>query len=80
MITGWSSIYFENHDQARMISRFGNADSKYRVASAKMLATLQFSLRGTVFLYQGQELGTPHPQTWKIEDYPDVETQNYYKA
>lgn len=45
-----------------------------------MLATIQLSLRGTPFIYQGQELGTPHPQNWKIEDYNDVETHGYYNA
>lgn len=70
----------ENHDQARAVSRFGNPDPRFRDVSAKMLATILLALRGTVFLYQGQELGTPHPQNWKIEDYPDVETQNWYKG
>lgn len=70
----------ENHDQARAVSRFGNPDARFRNVSAKMLATILCSLRGTVFIYQGQELGTPHPQNWKIEDYNDVETQEFYKA
>ncbi|RJE27039.1 Aamy [Aspergillus sclerotialis] len=54
---GWSSLYMENHDQARAVSRFGNPDARFR-----------------------NELGTPHPQNWKIEDYNDVETQEFYKA
>ena len=70
----------ENHDQARAVSRFGNSKPQFRDVSAKMLATILLALRGTVFLYQGQELGTPHPQNWKIEDYDDVETQEFYKA
>ncbi|GAQ06594.1 oligo-1,6-glucosidase [Aspergillus lentulus] len=77
---GWNSLYLENHDQARCVSRFGNPDPRYRAVSAKMLATIQLSLRGTPFIYQGQELGTPHPQNWKIEDYNDVETHAYYNA
>ncbi|CAL5869751.1 uncharacterized protein PFLUO_LOCUS3981 [Penicillium psychrofluorescens] len=77
---GWSSLYMENHDQPRAVSRFGNSDVRFRAVSTKMLATVLFALRGTVFLYQGQELGTPHPQNWKIEDYPDIETQEWYKA
>ncbi|KAJ9284320.1 CAZyme family GH13 [Paecilomyces variotii] len=77
---GWSSLYLENHDQPRAVSRFGSQDPKYRVISAKMLATFLLTLRGTPFLYQGQELGFPHPQKWKIEDYPDLETQAYYKS
>lgn len=79
MPPGWNSLYLENHDQPRAVSRFGNPDPKYRVTSAKMLATWLLTLRGTPFLYQGQELGFPHPQKWKIEDYPDLETQVYYK-
>lgn len=70
----------ENHDQARAVSRFGNPAPQFRDVSAKMLATILLALRGTVFIYQGQELGTPHPQNWKIEDYSDVETHEYYKA
>ncbi|OJJ42749.1 hypothetical protein ASPZODRAFT_155202 [Penicilliopsis zonata CBS 506.65] len=77
---GWSALYMENHDQARAVSRFGNTDPRFLSVSAKMLATVLFTLRGTVFLYQGQELGMPHPQNWKLEDYPDVETQDYYKS
>ncbi|KAJ5666782.1 hypothetical protein N7462_011191 [Penicillium macrosclerotiorum] len=75
---GWSSLYMENHDQSRAVSRFGNPEKRFRDVSAKMCATILLALRGTVFLYQGQELGTPHPQNWKIEDYPDLETQNWY--
>lgn len=44
-----------------------------------MLATFLLALRGTIFLYQGQELGIPHPDNWKIEDYKDVETLKYYE-
>lgn len=69
----------ENHDQPRCISRFGTEDPRYRATCAKMLATFLLSLRGTPFLYQGQELGVPHPQNWSLEDYKDVETQRYYK-
>lgn len=45
-----------------------------------MLGTFLLSMRGTIYLYQGQELGVPHPENWKIEDYKDVETQQYYQA
>jgi glycosidase len=45
-----------------------------------MLGTFLLSLRGTIYIYQGQEMGMPHPDDWKLEDYKDVETQRYYKA
>lgn len=80
IIIGWNSLYLENHDQPRSISRFGTQEPRYRGACAKMLVTFLLSLRGTPFLYQGQELGLPHPENWSIEDYKDVETQKYYKA
>ncbi|OXV11611.1 hypothetical protein Egran_00628 [Elaphomyces granulatus] len=76
---GWNSLYLENHDQPRSLSRFGTEDPRYRAVCAKMLATFLLALRGTIFLYQGQELGIPHPDNWKIEDYKDVETLNEYK-
>lgn len=70
----------ENHDQARAVSRFGNPEPRFRNVSAKMLGTILLALRGTVFLFQGQELGTPHPQNWKIEEYNDLETHGYYNS
>lgn len=79
-IAGWSSLYMENHDQARAVSRFGNPEPRFRNVSAKMLGTILLALRGTVFLFQGQELGTPHPQNWKIEEYNDLETHGYYNS
>ncbi|KAH8705076.1 putative alpha-glucosidase/alpha-amylase [Talaromyces proteolyticus] len=76
---GWNAIFFENHDQPRSIVRWATDNSEYREVAAKMLATLLFSLRGTIFIYQGQELGMSHPQSWSIEDYQDVETINWYQ-
>lgn len=77
---GWNSLYFENHDQPRALSRLTVHDGSepMRSAAAKMIATLLLSLRGTVYVYQGQELGMTHPEDWSIEDYDDVETQMYY--
>jgi len=76
--SGWVSIFLDNHDFPRLVSRFGN-DKKYRVESAKMLATLVLTLRGTPCIYQGSELGMTNVAFENIEDYRDVETHNYYK-
>ncbi|WP_145022026.1 alpha-glucosidase [Paenibacillus sp. Y412MC10] len=75
---GWNSLYLNNHDQPRMVSRFGN-DGKYRVPSAKMLATLLHTLKGTPYIYQGEELGMTNIQFNSIEDYRDIEILNMYE-
>ncbi|MEA1940348.1 MAG: alpha-glucosidase, partial [Candidatus Caldatribacteriota bacterium] len=75
---GWNSLYINNHDQPRMVSRFGD-DKKYRVESAKMLATLLYTLPGTPYLYQGEEIGMTNVVFDNIEDYRDIETINYYR-
>ena len=72
---GWGSIFLGNHDFSRMVSRFGN-DSKYHIESAKLLALLIFTLRGTVYVYQGDEIGMTNVAYPSIEDYNDVETLN----
>ena len=72
---GWGSIFLGNHDFSRMVSRFGN-DRDYRVESAKLLATLLFTMRGTVFVYQGDEIGMTNVAYPSIDDYNDVETLN----
>jgi oligo-1,6-glucosidase len=75
----WSTVFFENHDQPRAISRFGNA-TKYRVKSGKALALLQATLSGTGFIYQGQEIGmTNVPRSWDVSEYLDINTVNYVK-
>lgn len=74
---GWNSLYLNNHDQPRLVSRFGN-DGAYRVQSAKMLATLLHTLQGTPFVYQGEEIGMTNVQFEGIEDYRDIETINWY--
>jgi len=74
---GWTSFYLSNHDQPRMVSRFGN-DKKYRKESAKMLATLLLTLQGTPFIYQGEEIGMINVRFSSIEDYRDLEIFNYY--
>nr|WP_145156721.1 alpha-glucosidase [Paenibacillus terrae] len=75
---GWNSLYLNNHDQPRMVSRFGN-DGEYRVPSAKMLATLLHTLKGTPYIYQGEELGMTNIQFNSIEDYRDIEILNMYE-
>lgn len=75
---GWNSLYFENHDQPRSVSRFGN-DSEYRVESAKMLATCLHMMQGTPYVYQGQEIGMTNIQFDSINDYKDVEILNLYR-
>jgi oligo-1,6-glucosidase len=76
---GWGSIFLGNHDFSRMVSRFGN-DTEYREASAKLLAALLLTLRGTVYIYQGDEIGMTNVAYESIEDYNDVETLNAWKA
>jgi alpha-glucosidase len=74
-----NSLYLENHDQGRSISRFGNDSEIWRDRSAKLLAILQTTLSGTLFVYQGEELGMRNfPETWGIDEYKDVASQNYY--
>lgn len=76
----WATCFFENHDQPRAITRFGNDSPKYLFKSGKMLATLLVSLTGTLFIYQGQEIGmTNVPDTWDISEYLDINTINYHK-
>ncbi|WP_026582262.1 glycoside hydrolase family 13 protein [Bacillus sp. J33] len=75
---GWNSLYFNNHDQPRSVSRFGD-DGEYREKSAKMLATLLHMMKGTPFIYQGEEIGMTNVRFESIEDYRDIETLNFYK-
>ena len=74
---GWYPIYFENHDQARSVSQF-LPGAKDAVAGAKMLATVLMTLRGTPFLYQGEELGYENVKWKSIDDYDDVSSHNQY--
>ncbi len=75
---GWVNVYLDNHDFPRMVSRFGN-DGKYHRESAKLLATLILTLRGTPCIYQGSEIGMTNVAFPSIEDYRDVETLNFYE-
>lgn len=76
---GWNSIYLNNHDQPRMVSRFGN-DSSYWEKSAKMLATLLYTLSGTPYLYQGEEIGMTNVSFPSIVYYNDIDMRNHYYA
>ena len=75
---GWNSLYLNNHDTPRIVSRFGN-DKIYRVESAKMLATFNHMLQGTPYIYQGEELGMTNVKFSSIEDYRDIEILNMYQ-
>ncbi|MED3652030.1 MULTISPECIES: alpha-glucosidase [Heyndrickxia] len=75
---GWNSLYLNNHDQPRMVSRFGD-DKEYWKESAKMLATFLHFLQGTPYIYQGEELGMTNVRFDSIDDYKDIEILNMYK-
>lgn len=74
---GWNALYFENHDRARVTSRWGN-DKKYRYESATAFATILHGLQGTPFVYQGEEIGMTNPD-FEIEDYEDIELLDNYR-
>ncbi|SEU24067.1 glycoside hydrolase family 13 protein [Stigmatella erecta] len=76
---GWNSLYWDNHDQPRAVSRFGD-DREYRVESAKMLCTVLLFMQGTPYIYQGQELGMTNVSFESIEHYKDIETLNAFKV
>ena len=76
--TGWNSLFMNNHDLPRIVSRWGN-DGKYRKESATMLATMLHGMQGTPYIYQGEELGMTNVQFDSIEEYEDIETLNMYK-
>ncbi len=75
---GWNSLFWNNHDLPRIISRFGN-DGEYRVLSGKMLATLLHGMKGTPYIYQGEEIGMTNVRFSSIDDYRDIEILNMYK-
>jgi len=75
---GWNSLYFNNHDQPRALSRFAD-DGKYRIESAKMLATLLHMMKGTPYVFQGEELGMTNVAFETIEDYRDIESLQAYE-
>lgn len=76
---GWSALFWCNHDQPRIVSRFGH-EGEYREKSAKMLATVLHMLQGTPYIYQGEEIGMTNPHFQQIDDYRDVESLNLWLA
>lgn len=76
---GWLSIFLANHDQARMVSRFGNDTPAFRDLSSKMLATFIMTMRGTPYFYYGDELAMTNAGFERIEDYKDMPTLNEYQ-
>ena len=74
---GWNSLFWNNHDLPRIVSRWGN-DGEYRVESAKMLAILLHGMQGTPYIYQGEELGMTNA-AYEIGEYRDIETVNLYR-
>lgn len=76
---GWGTIYLGNHDQPRMVSRWGNDSAGYKEPSSKMLITFLFTMHATPFFYFGDEIGMTNIRFDKISDYRDIETLNMYK-
>jgi oligo-1,6-glucosidase len=74
---GWNSLYWNNHDQPRIVSRFGD-DGQHRVRSAKMLGTVLHLHRGTPYVYQGEELGMTNAPFHGLGDFRDIESLNHY--
>ena len=75
---GWNAVFWDNHDQPRALSRFGT-DGSLRIPAAKMLALYMDLLRGTPYIYQGDELGSTNAHFTSIEEFNDVESRNYYR-
>ena len=77
--TGWNSLYWNNHDQPRIVSRWGD-DGEHRVRAAKLLGTVLHLHRGTPYVYQGEELGMTNVPFDGVEDFRDIESVNHYAA
>ncbi|MDU7285925.1 MAG: alpha-amylase family glycosyl hydrolase [Escherichia coli] len=74
---GWNALFWCNHDQPRIVSRFGD-EGEYRVPAAKMLAMVLHGMQGTPYIYQGEEIGMTNPHFTRITDYRDVESLNMF--
>ncbi|HPG43735.1 MAG TPA: alpha-glucosidase [Acholeplasmataceae bacterium] len=74
---GWNSLFLSNHDQPRVVTRYGS--ETYRKASAKMLATILYGMQGTPYVYQGEEIGMTGVKFESIDDYRDIETKQIYQ-
>ena len=75
----WGSLYWNNHDQPRVVSRFGNDSDEFRTLSAKQLATTLHFMQGTPYIYQGEELGMTNVKFDSIEDYRDGDSIRFYE-
>ena len=76
---GWNSLYWNNHDQPRAVSRFGDDSARFRATSAKLLGAVLHLHRGTPYVYQGEELGMTNARFTSIEDFRDIESINHYR-
>ncbi|OEK06907.1 glycoside hydrolase family 13 protein [Roseivirga misakiensis] len=76
---GWGSIFLGNHDFPRIVSRFAS-DQEHRIKAAKLLASMLLSMRGTPYIYQGDEIGMTNVAFESPSDYRDIETLNYFKS
>jgi oligo-1,6-glucosidase len=76
----WHTVFLSNHDNPRVVSHFGDDSPQYRISSAKALATMLLTLKGTPFIYQGDELGMTNYPFTKIEEFDDIEVKNAWKA
>ncbi|WP_353498996.1 glycoside hydrolase family 13 protein [Vibrio sp. CB1-14] len=76
---GWNSLFWNNHDLPRAVSKYGD-DGVYRTKSAKMLATVLHGLKGTPYIYQGEEIAMTNVKFERLEQYKDIESLNFYKV
>lgn len=77
---GWNTLYVENHDQPRSISRYTDDSDEWRSYGAKLLCLMQTTLAGTLYVYQGEEIGMRNiPKEWGPEEYKDIESINFFK-
>ncbi len=79
-VHSWGTVFLSNHDNPRVVSAFGDDSAPYRVPSAKLLATMLLTMKGTPFIYQGDELGMTNYPFKRIEDFDDIEVKNAWKA
>lgn len=76
---GWNSVFLENHDNPRSVSRYCDDSDAYREYGAKLLALMQTTLSGTLFVYQGEEIGVRNmPKSWDVSEYKDIESINFW--
>ena len=78
--TSWDTVFLSNHDNPRLVSNFGDDSPEFRAPSAKLLETMLLTLRGTPFIYQGDELGMTNYPFTRLDQFNDIEVKNAYKA